>query len=160
MLKIKIISVGSLSEPHWRAACDEYKKRLTGIAAVSEVTLKEKKLKGEPSDAEIKRALDAEGDEIVAEIPKRALIVPLCIEGRQFSSEELAAKIDFSLSGGKSEICFIIGSSFGLSEKVKELADIKLSMSSLTFPHQLAKVMLYETVYRSLSILNGTKYHK
>ena len=160
MLKIRIITVGSLSEPHWRAACDEYKKRLTGSASVDEVCLKEEKLTSSPSAAEITRALDAEGERILAEIPKRAFVVPLCIEGKQFSSEELAAKIDAALSGGVSEICFIVGSSYGLSEKVKSAGDLKLSMSALTFPHQLARVMLYETVYRSLSILSGGKYHK
>lgn len=160
MLKIKIITVGSLSEPHWRAACDEYKKRLTGSASVSEICLKEEKLGSSPSDAEIKRALDAEGERILSEIPKRAYVVPLCIEGKQFSSEELAAKIDSAVSGGVSEICFIVGSSYGLSEKVKSASDLKLSMSALTFPHQLARVMLYETIYRSISILSGGKYHK
>ena len=160
MLTIKIIAVGSLSEPHWKAACEEYKKRLTGSAAITEVCLKEEKLKGSPSEAEIKQALDAEGGRILSEIPKKALVIPLCIEGRQFSSEELAEKLDGALSGGKSEICFIVGSSYGLSDKVKSAGDIKLSMSRLTFPHQLARVMLYETVYRSISILSGGKYHK
>ena len=160
MLKFKLITVGSLSEPHWRAACDEYKKRLTGAASVTEVCLKEEKLASSPSDAQIARALDAEGERILAEIPKRALVVPLCVEGRQFSSEELAAKLDGAASAGKSEICFIIGSSYGLSDKVKSAGDLKLSMSSLTFPHQLARVMLYETLYRCVSIISGGKYHK
>ena len=160
MLKIKIIAVGSLSEPHWRAACDEYKKRLTGAASVTEVCLKEEKLKSSPSEAEIKQALDAEGERILREIPKRSLVVPLCIEGKQFSSEELAARFDSALSGGVCEICFIVGSSYGLSDKVKSAGDMKLSMSALTFPHQLARVMLYETVYRCISILSGGKYHK
>ncbi len=160
MLRIKIVTVGSLSEPHWKAACEEYRKRLTGSASVTEVCLKEEKLKSSPSDAEIKRALDAEGERILAEIPKRALVVPLCTEGRQFSSEQLAAKLDEAASAGKSEICFIVGSSYGLSDKVKAAGDLKLSMSALTFPHQLARVMLYETVYRCISILSGGKYHK
>ena len=160
MLKIKIVAVGSLSEPHWRAACDEYKKRLTGAAAVSETAVKEERIRNDPSEAEIRRALEAEADRIIAEIPKKSLVVPLCIEGKQFSSEELAKRFDGAMSSGKSEICFIIGSSHGLSDRVKELADLKLSMSALTFPHQLARVMLYETVYRTVSILSGGKYHK
>ncbi len=160
MLKIKIITVGSLSEPHWKEACDEYKKRLTGAASVTEVQLKEEKLKSSPSDAEIVRALDAEGERILSEIPKRALVVPLCIEGKSFSSEELASKISSAANAGNSEICFIIGSSYGLSEKVKAAGDFKLSMSALTFPHQLARVMLYETLYRCVSIISGGKYHK
>lgn len=160
MLKVKIIAVGQLSEPHWKAACEEYKKRLTGSVALTEVCLKEERLPSAPSETDIRRALDAEAERIISEIPKRALIVPLCIEGQEFSSEALASKIDASSSGGVSEICFIIGSSYGLSDKVKALANIKLSMSRLTFPHQLARVMLYETVYRCMSILAGAKYHK
>lgn len=160
MLKIKIITVGALSEPHWKGACAEYTKRLTGAAQITEVCLNEEKLRSDPSPAEIAKALDAEAERIIAQIPKRSLVVPLCIEGRQFSSEELSKKLSDAVSGGKSEVCFIVGSSYGLSEKVKSLADIKLSMSSLTFPHQLARVMLYETIYRSVSIMNGSKYHK
>ncbi len=160
MLKIKIISVGSLSEPHWKAACDEYKKRLSSVAAVEDVCLKEARLPQEPKDAEITKALTDEGERILKEIPKRSLVIPLCVEGKRFSSEALAEKISSSLNGGVSEICFIIGSSYGLSEKVKAAGDVKLSMSDLTFPHQLAKVMLYETVYRTMSILSGGKYHK
>ncbi|MBQ7714650.1 MAG: 23S rRNA (pseudouridine(1915)-N(3))-methyltransferase RlmH [Clostridia bacterium] len=160
MLKIKIITVGALSEPHWKAACDEYKKRLSSAASITEVCLKEARLPQDPKDAEIAKVLDEEGERILKEIPKRALVIPLCVEGKRFSSEALAEKVSSALSGGKSELCFIVGSSYGLSEKVKAAGDFKLSMSDLTFPHQLARVMLYETVYRTLSILSGSKYHK
>lgn len=160
MLKIKFIVMGALGEAHWKSASEEYKKRISGKATVTEVQLKEENLSKNPSDGEIKKALDAEADKILEEIPKRALVVALCIEGRQFSSEELAEKISSACVDGVSEICFVIGSSFGLSERVKIRADLKLSMSKLTFPHQLARVMLYETVYRSLTIIGGEKYHK
>lgn len=160
MLKIDIITLGSLSEPHWKSACDEYKKRLSGKATVTETQLKEEKLSRDPSPAEIEKALAAEAERIIEKIPKKAYVVPMCIEGKQFSSEALAAKLDSAVLSGKSSICFIIGSSHGLSDKVKALADLKLSMSELTFPHQLARVMLYETVYRCISILSGSKYHK
>lgn len=160
MLKVTVICVGSLSEKHWREACDEYKKRLGAAVSISEIQLKEEKLPRDPSEAQINKALDAEADMIISKIPKKAFLVPMCIEGKQFSSEELAGKIESAEIGGKSDICFIIGSSFGLSDKVKERADLKLSMSKLTFPHQLARVMLYETVYRCFSIINGGKYHK
>lgn len=160
MLKVTVICVGSLSEKHWREACDEYKKRLGAAVSISEIQLKEEKLPRDPSEAQINKALDAEADMIISKIPKKAFVVPMCIEGKQFSSEELAGKIESAEIGGKSDICFIIGSSFGLSDKVKERADLKLSMSKLTFPHQLARVMLYETVYRCFSIINGGKYHK
>ena len=152
--------MGALSEKHWKDACDEYKKRLSGSVSVSEIQLKEERLSQGASDAEIKKALDAEADRIIEKIPRRAYVVPLCIEGRQFSSEALASKLDDAQISGKSDICFIIGSSHGLSDRVKALADLKLSMSLLTFPHQLARVMLYETVYRCFSILAGSKYHK
>lgn len=160
MLRVKFIVVGALSEPYWREACGEYKKRLSGKASLEEVQLREENLPKNPSESEIKRALDLEAEKIIAEIPKRAFVIPLCIEGKQLSSEELAAKIEENAVSGVSDICFIIGSSHGLSEKVKALADLKLSMSRLTFPHQLARVMLYESVYRSFTIIAGEKYHK
>ncbi|MBR6918433.1 MAG: 23S rRNA (pseudouridine(1915)-N(3))-methyltransferase RlmH [Clostridia bacterium] len=160
MLKIKIISVGALSEPHWKDACAEYKKRLTGAVSLTDVCLKEERLPASPSPSQIASSLDKEADRILAEIPKRSLVVPLCVEGRLLSSEELAAKVSSSMTDGVGEICFIIGSSYGLSERVKAAGALRLSLSPLTFPHQLAKVMLYETVYRTVSIISGTKYHK
>ncbi|MBR0303810.1 MAG: 23S rRNA (pseudouridine(1915)-N(3))-methyltransferase RlmH [Clostridia bacterium] len=159
MLKIKIITVGALSERYWKDAVEEYKKRISAFASVEEICLKEARLPSSPSDAEIARALDAEGEAILAAIPKRALVMPLCIEGRQLSSEELASKLDGASSSGISTVCFIIGSSFGLSASVKSAGTL-LSFSRVTFPHQLARVMLYEAVYRALSITAGTKYHK
>lgn len=160
MLKVKFIVMGTLTEKHWKSACDEYKKRLGGKVSLTECQLKEETMSKNPSDGEIKKALEAEADRIIAEIPKRAYVVPMCIEGKQFSSTELASKIEDAANTGVSEICFIIGSSHGLSDRVKNMASLKLSMSKLTFPHQLARVMLYETVYRSFTILNGEKYHK
>lgn len=160
MLKVYMITLGALSEAHWKSACDEYVKRLSGTVSVTEINLKEEKLKNDPSPKEIEKALDAEAERIIEKIPKKAFVVPLCIEGKQFSSEDLAKKLEGAAVSGKSCICFIIGSSHGLSDKVKSLADLKLSMSALTFPHQLARVMLYETVYRCMSILSGSKYHK
>lgn len=160
MLKIKFITVGSLAERHWRDACDEYKKRLGASARVTEVHLKEAKLPSAPSDAEINAALEAEADKILAEISPRSCTFALCIEGKQYSSCELAAMIDTKMSEGISDINFIIGSSHGMSDRVKKRADVRLSMSRLTFPHQLARVMLYEAVYRCLEINKGTKYHK
>ena len=97
---------------------------------------------------------------IFAKIPKKAYVIAMCIEGKQLSSEELADKLEAASLEGKSSICFVVGSSFGLSDKVKNAADLRLSMSRLTFPHQLARVMLYESIYRSFSIISGGKYHK
>ena len=159
MLKITLITVGSLSEKHWKEAAAEYEKRLTGKVALSDVCLKDEKLPQSPSDAEIARALDAEADRIIGAIPKRALVVPLCVEGRQLTSGELAARID-AAAAETGELCFIIGSSHGLSDRVKSLGAFRLSLSSLTFPHQLAKVMTLEAIYRSVMISSGAKYHK
>ncbi len=160
MLKIKIITVGALSEKHWKDACAEYRKRLSAKADLEEIQLKEEPLSKNPSAGEIKKALDVEGERILAEIPKRAMAVSLCVEGKQYSSEALAGIIGDAAVSGVSEICFVIGSSYGLSDRVKSASRLKLSMSALTFPHQLARVMLYETVYRSFTILGGEKYHK
>ena len=159
MLKITLITVGALSEAHWKDAAAEYKKRFTGKVAFSDVCVKDERLPQSPSDADISRALDAEADRIIDAIPKRSLVVPLCVEGRQVSSEALAARIG-EAAAKTGEICFIIGSSYGLSDRVKSLGAFKLSLSSLTFPHQLAKVMLLEAIYRSVMILSGSKYHK
>lgn len=160
MLKINFITVGSLSESHWRSACDEYKKRLSAAAKVNEIQLKEAKISKDPSPSEIGAALEAEADRILDEIPPRSCVFALCIEGKQYSSTELASMIDTKMSEGIGDLCFIIGSSHGLSERVKKRSDVRLSMSKLTFPHQLARVMLYEAVYRCLEINKGSKYHK
>ena len=111
-------------------------------------------------ETEIEKALDSEAEMIIPKIPKGAYVVPLCIEGKQLSSEELARKLDEVALDGKSEIAFIIGSSFGLSEAIKNKTDLKLSMSRMTFPHQLARVMLLEQLYRAGQIRSGGKYHK
>lgn len=160
MLKIKFITVGSLAERHWREACEEYKKRLSQSFKIEDCELKETKIAKNPTDGDIARVLDDEADRILAQIPSRAYVIALCIEGKQISSEELAALIDTKATEGYSDICFIIGSSHGLSDRVKAAANHRLSMSKLTFPHQLARVMLFEAVYRAGEINKGTKYHK
>ncbi|MBE6587758.1 MAG: 23S rRNA (pseudouridine(1915)-N(3))-methyltransferase RlmH [Ruminococcaceae bacterium] len=160
MLKIKFITVGSLAERHWREACDEYKKRLSLTCKVEDCELKETKIAKNPTDGDIAKVLEDEADRILAQIPQRAYTVALCIEGKQLSSEELASLLDSKATEGYSDICFIIGSSHGLSDRVKKAANHRMSMSRLTFPHQLARVMLFEAVYRAGEINRGTKYHK
>ena len=160
MLKVKLITVGTLKEDYLRAAAAEYEKRLGAYCRFEQIQLKEEKTPELPSQNEIKAALDREALRILEQRPSSAFCVALCVEGKQLSSEELASKFEEIASMGKSEICFIIGSSFGLSDSVKQRADYKLSISKLTFPHQLLRVILFETTYRSLSIVNGTKYHK
>ena len=160
MQRITVIATGTLSEPHWRDAAAEYAKRLSGVCVFSQIQLKEDKLSQNPSEAEIARALDNEGDAIIKQIPKKAAVTALCIEGTQVTSPELAKYFGEVSQSAKPELCFIIGSSYGLSDKVKSIADKRMSMSRLTFPHQLARVMLYETIYRALDISRGGTYHK
>ena len=159
MATIKFITVGTLKEDYLREAVKEYEKRLSGFCNVEQINLKESKLPGDPSEGEIKRALAEEAKAILAAMPDRSYKIAMCVEGKQFSSEELAAKLDsaFSLAN---EICFVIGSSHGLDPSVKNAADLRLSVSKMTFPHQLMRVLLIEGVYRSMSIIKGTKYHK
>ena len=160
MLNIKIIATGSLKEGYLREAVAEYRKRLGAWAKVEEIELKEEKLPENPSQTQIELALQKEAKAIFEKISTKTYVIAMCVEGKQLSSEELSSKLEEITSSGKSEIAFIIGSSYGLDPSVKSRADFKFSISKLTFPHQLLRVILYETTYRSLSILNGTKYHK
>ena len=159
MLNVKFITLGTLKEGYLREAAAEYEKRLGGFCRFEMVQLKEERLSDQPSESEIKSALDKESAQIFAEIPSRAYVVAMCVEGKQCSSEELAEKLD-EVSQRTSDVCFIIGSSFGLSDAVKQRADMRLSVSKLTFPHQLMRVILLEAVYRAFNIQKGTKYHK
>ena len=159
MANITIVTVGNLKEGYLREAVAEYKKRLSQYARVDEVEIKEERINNEDNSAEIESALSREADKILAAIPKDAMKIALCIEGKQYSSEELAKLIgDGNDKGGK--IALVIGSSYGLSEKVKRECDVRLSFSKLTFPHQLMKVILFESLYRSFTILAGKRYHK
>ena len=150
MATIRFITVGTLKEDYLRAAVSEYEKRLSGFCRVEQVNLKEAKLPQDPSESEIKRALDEEAKQIIA---------AMRVEGKQYDSPELAAVFDKAFQSAN-ELCFVIGSSHGLSNEVKSRADLKLSVSKLTFPHQLMRVLLIEAVYRCMSITKGTKYHK
>ena len=159
MANVTIITVGTLKESYLREAVSEYKKRLSQYAKVDEVELKEERINNEDNRAEIESALSKEADKILSAIPKDALKIALCVEGKQYTSEELSRLIGEGCDkGGK--IAFVIGSSYGLSERVKRECDVRLSFSKLTFPHQLMKVILFESVYRSFTILAGKRYHK
>lgn len=158
-MNIHIITVGTLKESYWRDGCEEYIKRLSAFGRTDVISLKEYKLPAKPGQKEIRAALDAEGEQILKAIPPKSVRIALCVEGKQYSSEELASSLEKYCSQS-SDICFIIGSSFGLSETVKDAADLKLSLSSLTFPHQMTRLILLECIYRSFCIINGTPYHK
>ncbi len=159
MLNVKLIAVGNLKEGYLREAASEYQKRLGGFCKFTSVELREEKLSDDPSENEINAVLKKESDKILAEVSSRAYCVALCVEGKQFSSDELAKKLS-SVANEAGEICFVIGSSHGLSNSVKERANLRLSVSKLTFPHQLMRVILLEAVYRAFNIQKGTKYHK
>ncbi len=159
MLNIRFLTTGNLKEAYWRDAFAEYSKRLGGLCRFSCTEFKEVRLPDNPSQAEIDAALETEGQRILAECPARAYKIALCVEGKQLSSEELAEKLE-QIASATGDIIFIIGSSYGLSPRVKQACEMRLSVSKLTFPHQLMRVLLAETVYRALNIVKGTKYHK
>lgn len=159
MLQVKIIAVGNIREQYYKDACEEYIKRLCGFCRPELCELKEHKLPDKPSDGEIAAALHEEGERILQAIPPKSLRVVLAVEGKMLSSEELSALIDRGTLT-HSSLCFIIGSSYGLSPEVKACADVRLSFSRLTFPHRLFRVMLLEAVYRAFTISKGTGYHK
>ncbi|MCI6253605.1 23S rRNA (pseudouridine(1915)-N(3))-methyltransferase RlmH [Eubacterium coprostanoligenes] len=159
-MKVTVIAVGKLKEKYLRDACEEYLKRLGTYSKVSVVEINEERCSDNPSGMEIENVKQKEGQRIIAKIPKGSFIVPMCIEGTQFSSEDFAKKIEATAVAGNSDITFIIGGSFGLSDEVKSLGKLKLSFGKLTLPHQLMRVVLLEQIYRAFSILNNSKYHK
>jgi 23S rRNA (pseudouridine1915-N3)-methyltransferase len=157
-MNIDLIVIGKLKEDYLRDACAEYIKRLGRYCKFELHELDECKLSETPSEKEIAAALKKEGEQIKRFA--KGMIVPMCIEGKQLTSPELAEKISSAGVAGVSNITFIIGSSFGLDPEIKAMGDLKLSMSKMTFPHQLARVMLLEQIYRSFQITTGGKYHK
>lgn len=159
-MNFQIIALGKLKEKYLTDAIREYEKRISGFAKLSIIELEPVRISENPSETEITAALDTEADKILSKIPKDSLIIAMCIEGKQFDSETFAKKLNDSAINGKSNVVFIIGSSHGLSDKIKNIAQIKMSMSEMTFPHQLARVMLCEQIYRALTIINNRKYHK
>lgn len=160
MMSVTVIALGKMKEKYMREFVAEYEKRLKTMCKLNIIELSPVSLPDNPSEKQIETALDDEAEKITAKIPQGSYVLSMCIEGKQKSSEELASLIQNKAVGGVSNIVFIIGSSFGLSEKVKSLSDERFSMSEMTFPHQLARVMLLEQIYRAFSIINGSKYHK
>ena len=159
MLKIEIIYLGKIKEKYFKEAIEEYVKRTQKFCSIKLINLKGEKLPDNPSKAQIEAALNKEGNEILKKINGNKFIA-MCIEGKELSSTELAKKIENYKLNGCSKLIFVIGSSYGLSEQLKQKADFKLSMSKMTFAHRLACTMLCEQIYRAFNILNGTKYDK
>ena len=160
MLSVEIIFVGGEKESFYREAAAEYIKRLAAYCNFSEKVIKDEKLPQNASDSLVRSALDKEADRILSVLSPKNYKIAMCIEGKQLSSQELADVFESVPQRGLSGISFIIGSSEGLSDKVKNACDVRLSMSRMTFPHRLARVMLLEQIYRGFSICSGGKYHK
>ena len=160
MFDITLICMGKLKEKFYLSAAAEYEKRLKGYCNFHLVELPEVRLPDDPSPAEISAGLDKESEMIMTKIPKGSWFCIFTPEGKLLSSPDLANKIKDVKLSGKSSACFLIGSSFGISPKIKQLADFKLSMSPMTFPHHLARIMVMEQLYRAEAIQAGSKYHK
>ena len=160
MFSVTLICVGRLKEKFYLDACAEYAKRLKAYCRFELVELPEQRLPENPSPAQISDGLHKEGEQILGKAPKGAWLCVLTPEGKQLSSEQLADTLAGIKAGGRSSACFVIGSSFGLDPAVKARADLLLSMSKMTFPHHLARVMVLEQLYRAESIQAGSKYHK
>ncbi len=160
MFDITLIVIGKLKEKFYISAAQEYEKRLKGYCRFQIIELPEVRLPEDPSPAEIAAGLEKEAEAILTKIPKGAWFCTLTPEGKMLSSEALADKMREVKLSGKSSACFLIGSSFGIAQRIKMLADFKLSMSPMTFPHHRARVMVLEQLYRSEAIQAGSKYHK
>ena len=160
MLKINIIAIGKLKEQYLRDASSEYLKRLSAFCKMTVTELEPERLPDNPNPSQIDTCLNNEAAKIISAIPNGAYIIPMCIEGKHIDSVELSVKLQDVALSGDSTVCFIIGGSYGLSDKVKQKANFKLSMSKMTFPHQLARIMLLEQIYRAFKISQGGTYHK
>ena len=154
-----VIGVGKLRERCWREAADEYKKRLSRFGRVEEIEVSDLPEPANSSPALEERLREKEGEAILARIREGDVVVALCIEGQQLDSERFSQRLT-ALSGGGKRVVFVIGGSLGLSPEVVARAQEKLSFSPMTFPHQLARVMLLEQLYRACKIAAGERYHK
>ena len=160
MLSVKLICVGKMRERFFLDAFSEYQKRLGAYCRLELTEPAEQRLPDRPSLAEIASALEKEAGEILRSIPTDAYVVALCVEGEQIPSEGMAELLAARENSGKPKLCFVIGGSYGLSERVKQRADLRLSMSKMTFPHHLARIMLAEQLYRGYKIRERARYHK
>ncbi len=161
MQSCTLVSVGKLSASYFKDAANEYEKRLQAFCSFKSIEIPEEKIdEKQMSDAVVQKALAKEGQKIIAALPPKAQVVALCVEGKPFTSEELATLLNTNAAEKGGQIAFIIGSSHGLAESVKQKASVKLSVSSMTLPHQLCRVLLTEQIYRGYTILAGKKYHK
>lgn len=161
MIRVNIICIGKIKEKYFTDAINEYAKRLSLFCKFSIVELPEEKIRSNnPNQSQIDEVIEAEGKKILQKIGQSDYVLAMCIEGKMLSSVELSKTIDNLSVSGKSTVDFIIGGSYGLSNAVKSRADFKLSMSKMTFPHQMARMILSEQIYRAFEISTNGKYHK
>lgn len=161
MLKINILCIGKIKEKYFADAIAEYGKRLGAFCKFNITELAEERVRSNtPNEAQIAEVIEAEGKRLLSKINPSDFVAAMCIEGKQLSSEELSQKLDSVALSGKSTVDFIIGGSYGLSDAVKQRADLRLSMSRMTFPHTMARMILCEQIYRAFEISSGGKYHK
>lgn len=160
MLNVTVLCVGKLKENYWRDACAEYVKRLGAFCRIQVAEVAEERLPENPSAAQIATVVEAEGRRLEEKLPRDGLVIALCIEGKELDSPALAACMQKAAVEGKSHVTLLIGGSYGLSPAIKGRAQLRLSMSPMTFPHQLARVMVLEQIYRAFQIAGGGKYHK
>ena len=160
MLNVTLICVGKMKEKFYIDAAEEYAKRLKGYCKLTVTELPEQKLPSDPNQSQIDAALDKESEAILSRLPKGGRLIAMCVEGKPMSSPALAKKVEEWMVSGASDLTFVVGGSFGLSPRVKARADVRLSMSEMTFPHHLARVMLLEQIYRAFKIQEGSGYHK
>jgi len=159
MLKVKVITVGNLKEKYWRAASGEYEKRLSRYVDLQLVEVKEARVGEKASPAEVAQALNKEATNILKQMKPTDFVVSLAIEGKMFSSENFADLIaNWEQSGQR--VVLVIGSSHGLAQSINERANLQLSISKMTFPHQMIRIFLLEQVYRGYKILRHETYHK
>ncbi len=160
MVQIQLLCIGKLKERFFLDACQEYIKRLGAQCKMTLLELPEQRLPEQPSPAQIEAALCQEADTLRQKIPRASKLIALCVEGDLLSSEQLSARLDRWMLEGCSSLCLLIGGSHGLHADLKQQATLRLSMSPMTFPHHLARVMVLEQLYRCFQISAGTRYHK
>ncbi len=159
MIKITLITLGKLKEKYLREACEEYTKRLSRYCDINIIELSPAYLPDNPTEGEIASALEKEAELINKRIPDDSFLTTLCVEGKKYSSERLAEFMKENVNSGIN-MCFVIGSSYGIAQSLKQKSKLRLSLSDMTFPHQLFRVMLLEQVYRGFKINEGSAYHK
>ena len=159
-MNISIVCVGKIKEKYFRDALDEYVKRLSKFAKISVFEVDDEETPANASAKEEEIIKDKEAERIIKKIPSNSYLITLEIDGRKYDSVSFAKRIDSLCVKGNSSLCFVIGGSLGLSDKIKKMSDEKISFSDMTFPHQLMRVILSEQIYRAFKIINNEPYHK